>query len=183
LPRPRPPQRSPSTSASPPPRPRKCVCLPSRCRPEPRLRLGRSPPRRHHRRCLPEETDPHSGRTPGRPEMGAVLTVIGVVLNLAGALWLLVGFSPKNKRYTEGVTWTGASPPIQNLLRDQGRSPAWSWPARPSSSLSSSTDPLYTELVAAGVRIEPKSSAGSSPSGESTTGSPRRRGRSRNDAN
>lgn len=53
--------------------------------------------------------------------VSAGLTIAGVLFNLAGAVWLLLGFSPDDDRYTKGVGFDGDLPAVSNLLRDQRR--------------------------------------------------------------
>lgn len=51
-----------------------------------------------------------------------VLTLIGLVVTTAGAVWLVFGFSPTNPRYVDdGQLYPGPqkSTVVPNLLRDQ----------------------------------------------------------------
>jgi len=53
-----------------------------------------------------------------------VLGILGALVSLIGALWLLLGFSPGSERYTDdGMLYPGPqrSQVVPRLLRDQRR--------------------------------------------------------------
>ncbi len=55
---------------------------------------------------------------------GLAMTVVGAVVNLAGAAWTLCGFNPEDPRYKdEGLLYPGqqVSKAVSRLLRDQRR--------------------------------------------------------------
>ncbi|MDN5759525.1 MAG: hypothetical protein L0H59_13515 [Tomitella sp.] len=56
--------------------------------------------------------------------IGLALTVVGAVVNLAGAAWMLCGFNPDSPRYTDdGPLYPGGqkSSVVPRLLQDQRR--------------------------------------------------------------